>query len=82
MTEEHYQHYQNHPDFNRTGDWIGSATEITIRANMKANSRSDLRKRVTLLKHLRANGTKISEAEQRRPVTPPLDDSVRRDRDD
>jgi hypothetical protein len=61
----------DHPDFNRSGDWVGSAAEIAIRAfGRRTQPNTPIPTRVKLFKHLQADGTKF-----RRPlsyVPPPL----------
>ena len=55
---------RDHPDFNRSGDWVGSAAEIAIRAFCRRTQpNTHIPPRVKLFKQLRADGTKIpSEA--------------------
>ena len=74
---------RDHPDFNRSGDWVGSAAEIAIRAFCRRSQpNTPIPLRVKLFKNLRADGTKISKASQQRPFTPPMDANTRRDHDD
>ena len=74
---------RDHPDFNRYGDWIGSATEVAIRAFVRATSPDrEVPNRDKLFKHLRADGMKIPKTSQQRPFTPPKYSNTRRDRDD
>ena len=56
----------DHPDFNRSGDWVGNA----------------IPNRVKLFKHLRSDETKILKISQQRPITPPRGAHTRRDNDD
>ena len=50
----------DHPDFNRSGDWVGSAAKIAIRAfGRRTQPNTPIPLRVKLFKHLRADGTKI-----------------------
>ena len=73
----------DHPDFNRSGDWVGSAAEKAIRAFCRRNQpNTPIPLRVKLFKNLRADGTKIPKASQQRPSTPPMDANTRRDHDD
>ena len=73
----------DHPDFNRSGDWVGSAAEIAIRAfNRRTQPNTPIPTRVKLFKHLRADGTKIPKTSQLRPSTPPMDANTGRDHDD
>ena len=73
----------DHPDFNRSGDWVGSAAKIAIRAfGRRTQPNTPIPLRVKLFKHLRADGTKIPKTSQQRPSTPPMDTNTRRDHDD
>ena len=73
----------DHPDFNRSGDWVGSSAEIAFRAfNRRTQPNTPNPHRVKLNKNLRADGTKIPKASQHRPSTPPIDANTRRDHDD
>ena len=53
---------RHHSDFNPNGDWICSASEIAIRAFLQTSSPDrEVPRRVRLMKHLRAIGTKIAK---------------------
>ena len=72
----------SHPDFNRYGNWVGSASETAIRAHLRASTPNKKYPNVRLYKHLRADGTAILAPQHQRPSTPPMDANTRRDNDD
>ena len=78
---------RSHPDFNHSGAWSGSATERTIEAYLNTTDFRHKIKRIQLMKHLRADGTRLPRTETTdtaHPPTPPRgqDSTYRRDRDD
>jgi hypothetical protein len=77
-------YFKTHPDFVKKGQWIGSATERAVTAHLRTQDKTDRISRPVLLRHLRADGTRIEEREVPQPPTPPQnqDSSGRCDRDD
>ena len=62
---------KTHPDFVKKGQWIGSATEQAVTAHLRTQGKTDRISRPVLLRHLRADGTRIEEREVPPPPTPP-----------
>ena len=77
-------YFKTHPDFVKKGPWIGSATERAVTAHLRTQGKTDRVSRPVLLRHLRADGTRIEEREVAQPPTPSLsqDSSGRRDREE
>ena len=74
----------SHPDFVRTGNWAGSATDRTMRAYFEKSGRSDKISKgcLKLTKHLRADGTRINDNNiQSHPPTPSRDNDSNNRRD-
>ena len=52
-------YFKTHPDFVKKGQWIGSATERAVTAHLRTQDKTDRISRPVLLRHLRADGTRI-----------------------
>ena len=60
-----------HPDFVKEGLWSGSATEWAMTAFLRTQGRTDKVSRPVLLRHLRADGTRIEDRDVPQPHSPP-----------
>jgi hypothetical protein len=77
----------SHPDFNHSGAFSGSAMERTHEAYLNTTDYRHRIKRIQLMNHLRADGTRIVRNDTANTTHPPIpprghDFTSRRDRDD